>query len=175
MIAAVGLASRPCLLAHLDVERVMDALQRAVPVPQRQGSRAPCSSAAGPSAGPSTGSRSTARRRCAFSTSRTFTSRGRPPRLAGGISGCNQRPLGVRQIARVAQAAPVGRTAVFGLPHRAPLLAIRVPDNGITTDSTRLNFFPDRLLRDTARRSARMSSPVPTTSSSSAADTWRRH
>ena len=43
------------LLATLHIERVMDALQRAVPIPQSRNSRAPCCAAAGPSGSRATG------------------------------------------------------------------------------------------------------------------------
>ncbi len=36
MIAAVGLASRPACSRHLHVQRVVDAIQRAVPVPAQK-------------------------------------------------------------------------------------------------------------------------------------------
>ena len=65
-----------------------------------QNSRAPCSSAGGPWAAPSTGSRSTARQ-IPFKTSRTFTERLRPPCRAGGMIGSAESPLGVRQVARI--------------------------------------------------------------------------
>ena len=41
----------------------------------------------------------------------------------------NQRPLRIRQITRITQAAPVCRTAMFGLPHRAPIASGLALDN----------------------------------------------
>jgi hypothetical protein len=52
----------------------------------------------------------------ALRTSRTLTSRGRPPRLAGGIIDA-RNPLGVSQITRITKAVSIGRSAVFRLPH----------------------------------------------------------
>src|SRR5436853_5590140 len=48
----------------------------------------------------------------------------------------DQRPLAVAQITRVAQAMAVGRTAVFRLPHSAPLSSDAGAREGITTDSS---------------------------------------
>src|SRR5438105_5053165 len=46
----------------------------------------------------------------------------------------DQRPLAVAQITRVAQAVAVGRTAMFRLPHPAPLSRASGAREGITTD-----------------------------------------
>src|SRR5437660_996416 len=46
----------------------------------------------------------------------------------------DQRPLAVAQITRVAQAVAVGRTAMFRLPHPAPLSRDSGAREGITTD-----------------------------------------
>src|SRR5205823_10179620 len=48
----------------------------------------------------------------------------------------DQRPLAVAQITRVAQAVAVGSTAVFRLPHSAPLSSNAGAREGITTDSS---------------------------------------
>src|SRR5580700_7140476 len=48
----------------------------------------------------------------------------------------DQRPLAVAQIAWVAQAVPVGSTAMFRLPHLAPLSRDSGAREGITTDSS---------------------------------------
>src|SRR5438876_986172 len=48
----------------------------------------------------------------------------------------NQRPFAVAQITRVAQAMAVGSTAVFRLPHLAPLSSDAGAGEGITTDSS---------------------------------------
>src|ERR1700682_2038777 len=48
----------------------------------------------------------------------------------------DQRPLAVAQIAWVAQAVAVGSTAMFRLPHSAPLSHDSGAREGITTDSS---------------------------------------
>src|SRR5436305_1004906 len=48
----------------------------------------------------------------------------------------DQRPLAVAQITRVAQTVAVGGTAVFRLPHSAPLSSDAGAREGITTDSS---------------------------------------
>src|SRR2546423_5792178 len=48
----------------------------------------------------------------------------------------DQRPLALAQITRVAQAVTVGSTAVFRLPHSAPLSSDSGAREGITTDSS---------------------------------------
>src|SRR5436190_9553952 len=48
----------------------------------------------------------------------------------------DQRPFAVAQITRVAQAMAVGSTAVFRLPHSAPLSRDAGAGEGITTDSS---------------------------------------
>src|SRR6202030_1175598 len=48
----------------------------------------------------------------------------------------DQRPLAVAQITRIAQAMAVGGTAVFRLPHSAPLSSDAGAREGITTDSS---------------------------------------
>ena len=128
MIAAVGLASRPSLLARRDVERVVDALQRAVPVPQhevvmRRALR-----------------RQVLRQRLPLAAGRQHVEDrvqnlahihvARPAAALGRRDHrLDQRPFGIGQIARIAQAATVGGAAMFRRPHRAPLASIRVPDN----------------------------------------------
>src|SRR4029077_11222422 len=47
----------------------------------------------------------------------------------------DQRPLAVAQITRIAQTMAVGSTAVFRLPHSAPLSSDAGAGEGITTDS----------------------------------------
>ena len=109
----------PFPVAYRHIERVVDALERAVPVPQHEvvmcrrlrrqvlGQRRPLAARPKNIEDP------------ALSTSRTFTSRGRPPRRRDHW--LDQRPLRIRQIARVTQAAPCGGLPVFRRPHRAPL------------------------------------------------------
>src|SRR5207248_457129 len=53
----------------------------------------------------------------------------------------DQRPLAVAQIARVARAMAVGSTAVFRLPHSAPLSSDAGAREGITTDSSDSTTF----------------------------------
>ena len=53
----------------------------------------------------------------ALRTSQTFTSRRRPPRLAGGIIGSNQCPFGIRQVTRISQTTPLSSAAMFRFPH----------------------------------------------------------
>src|SRR3982074_2456929 len=53
----------------------------------------------------------------------------------------DQRPFAVAQITRVAQAMPVGSTAVFRLPHSAPLSSDAGAREGITTDSSDSTTF----------------------------------
>src|SRR5438046_7353336 len=48
----------------------------------------------------------------------------------------DQRPLALAQITRVAQALAVGSTAMFRLPHSAPLSSNAGAGEGITTDSS---------------------------------------
>src|SRR5207248_10127335 len=48
----------------------------------------------------------------------------------------DQRPLAVAQITRIAQAMSAGSTAVFRLPHSAPLSSDAGAREGITTDSS---------------------------------------
>src|SRR5262249_4641938 len=59
-----------------------------------------------------------------------------PAVLGRWDQGRDQRPLRVRQITRIAQAVPLGGTAVFGLPHRAPLGCDSGARQRITTDSS---------------------------------------
>ena len=61
-----------------------------------------------------------------FTTSRMITVRLSPPRLPGGIKRFDQIPFVVRQVAGIAQAAPVITSAIFVRPHRRPL-RIRPP------------------------------------------------
>ena len=75
----------------------------------------------------------------ALRTSRTLTSRGRPPRLAGGIIDA-RNPLGVSQITRITKAVSIGRSAVFRLPH------VRItPPMESHPIQARFNKFLDRL------------------------------
>src|SRR3982074_524594 len=48
----------------------------------------------------------------------------------------DQRPLAVAQITRIAQAMAVGSTAVFRLPHSAPISSDAGARDRITTDSS---------------------------------------
>src|SRR5205814_2764522 len=122
-------------LAGLDIECVMDALQRAVPIPQHEiGMRGALR-------------RQILRQRLPLAARRehiedrvqnladvhlapTPTAFGRRYRRF------DQRPLAVAQITRVAQAVAVGSTAVFRLPHSAPLSSNAGAREGITTDSS---------------------------------------
>src|SRR5207244_937648 len=66
----------------------------------------------------------------------------------------DQRPLAVAQITRVAQAVAVGRTAMFRLPHPAPLSRDSGAREGITTDpsdSTTLWIGSECAFRDHVR------------------------
>ena len=56
-----------------------------------------------------------------FITSRTFTSRLRPPRSGRRDQRLNKLPFVIRQIARIAQLASVVALTVFSSPHRRPL------------------------------------------------------
>src|SRR5487761_1226097 len=56
--------------------------------------------------------------------------------LGGRNRRFDQRPLAVAQIARIAQAVAVGGTAVFRLPHRAPLGKDAGARKRITNDSS---------------------------------------
>ncbi len=101
MIAAVRARFSPFLLAHSDMQLVVDALQRAIPVPQREvkvrrllggksfGKARHCS-------------------RSSFSTLRIFTFRGRPPCSAGGIIGSTNAHFDVRKVARITKIVPLG-------------------------------------------------------------------
>jgi hypothetical protein len=58
-----------------------------------------------------------------FTTSRMTTVRLPPPRLPGGISGFDQLPFVVGQIARISQLAAVITGAVLVRPHRLSFLS----------------------------------------------------
>src|SRR6202035_3414185 len=125
----------PLALAGLDIECVMDPLQRAVPIPQHEvGMRGAFR-------------RQILRQRLPLAARRehiedrvqnfadvhfapTPTAFGRRHRRF------DQRPSAVAQITRVAQAMAIGGTAVFRLPHSAPLSSDAGARQGITTDSS---------------------------------------
>src|SRR5579862_1424845 len=133
----------------------MDALQRAVPLPEHE-----------------VGMRRTfrgqvLRQRLPLATRREHVADGvqnlahvhlAPTATALGWRNCrfDQRPLAVAQIARITQAVAVGRTAMFRLPHRAPLSGDSGARQGITTDS------PDSttLWIGSKARSSALTSPV---------------
>src|SRR6516164_8291936 len=131
MIAAVGLGSRP---SRSRVERVVDVLQRAVPVPQceiqmrralgRQVLRQGLPLAAGRE---HVEDRIDDLAHIHLATPSATLGR-RDQRL-------NQRPFSVAQIARITQPAPVSGTAMLGFPHLAPLTSDSGATQGITTDS----------------------------------------
>jgi len=123
-----GWARFPALaLARGDIERMVDALQRAVPIPQHE-VRMRC-----------TLRRQVLRQRLPLATRRehiedcvenlanihlapTAATLGRRDHRL------DQRPFGIRQIARVSQAASIRRAAVFGFPHRALPQENHAPD-----------------------------------------------
>src|SRR5207244_10802988 len=127
-------------LAGLDIERVMDALQRAIPIPQHE-----------------VGMRRALRRQ--ILRQRLPLAAGRehiedrvenfadvhlaptPTAFSRRDRRFDQRPLAVAQIARVARAMAVGSTAVFRLPHSAPLSSDAGAREGITTDSSDSTTF----------------------------------
>jgi len=115
-----------------------DALQRAVPIPQHEvGMRGALR-------------RQILRQRCTGSPSKhiedrvenfaAFTSR-RRHRVYRRDRRFDQRPLAGRSDARVARAMAVGSTAVFRLPHSAPLSSDAGAREGITTDSSDSTTF----------------------------------
>jgi hypothetical protein len=121
-------------LARGDVERVMEALQRPVPLPQhevimRRALR-----------------RQILRQRLPLAPGRKHVENRvqnlanvhlapSPAALGRRDHWFGQRPLVIGQIARIAQAAPVRRAAMFWLPHRAPLSKDPGATQGITNDS----------------------------------------
>src|SRR5207244_13484029 len=125
----------PFRLAGLETEFVMDALQRAVPIPQHEvGMRAAFR-------------RQILRQRVPLAPRREYIEDRvqnlanvhlAPTTTAFGrwYRRFDQRPLAVAQIAWVAQAVAVGRTAMFRLPHPAPLSRDSGAREGITTDSS---------------------------------------
>src|SRR5215204_1395437 len=108
-----------CVLPHLNIERVVDALQRPVPVPQVE-------------VLPDGAARRQVLRQRLPLTPRpehikdrvedlTNVHRSRAAAALGRTDQrSHQRPFGVRQITLVTQAAPVGRRSMFRLPHEAP-------------------------------------------------------
>src|SRR5882762_7345920 len=104
------------MLAGLDIERVMDALQRAVPIPQHEVGM--CGAFR----------RQVLRQRLPLAARREHVEdrvqnladvhlAPTPTAFGRRYRRFDQRPLAVAQIARVAQAVAVGRTAMFRLPH----------------------------------------------------------
>src|SRR3954465_2041357 len=108
-----------CVLPHLNIERVVDALQRPVPVPQVE-------------VLPDGAARRQVLRQRLPLTPRPEHIKDRVEdltnvhrsRAAAALGRTDQRshqcPFGVRQITLVTQAAPVGRRSMFRLPHEAP-------------------------------------------------------
>ena len=72
--------------------------------------------------------------------SRTFTSRGLPPRRAGGIIGSTSAHSAVGEITRITLTITPCRHAVFRCPHAAPSKRISARQ-GITTDSSDSTSF----------------------------------
>ena len=120
------------LLARHDIERMVDAGQRAVPVPQhevivRSALR-----------------RQVLRQGLPLAAGRQHVANGvqnladihvpRPAAVLGWwYHRLNQRPLGVGEVTRITKAMPLRRVAVFRLPHQA-LLCESSAHQGITTD-----------------------------------------
>jgi hypothetical protein len=74
---------------------------------------------------------------------------GTAPALRGRDQRRNQRPFGIGEVARVAQAAPVTGCAMVRVPHGAPP-RIRGAEERITTDSSDSSSFrngTERLVR----------------------------
>src|SRR5205823_3436530 len=127
-------------LAGLDVECVMDALQRAVPIPQHEvGMRGALR-------------RQILRQRLPLAARREHIENRvenfadvhlapTPTAFSRRDRRFDQRPLAVAQITRVARAMAVGSTAVFRLPHSAPLSSDAGAREGITTDSSDSTTF----------------------------------
>src|SRR5215213_3708837 len=127
-----------CVLPHLNIERVVDALQRPVPVPQvkvlpdgaarRQVLRQPL---------PLTPRPEHIKDRVEDLTnvhcSRAAAALGRTDQRS------HQRPFGLRQITLVTQAAPVGGRSMFRLPHGGTSESGAV--QGITSDSRDSSSF----------------------------------
>src|SRR5829696_413094 len=109
----------PCLLPHLDIQHVVDAAERAVPVPPVQ-------------VLPNRAARREVLRERLPLTPRpehvedrvqdlSQVDRSRTPAAFGGPDQRrNQRPLGFREIAVVAQAAPIRCCTMLRVPHEAP-------------------------------------------------------
>jgi hypothetical protein len=110
-------------LAGLEIERVMDALQRAAPIPQHE-----------------VGMRGAfrwqiLRQRLPLAAGREHIE-DRVQNLADvHLAGFDQRSLAVAENTPIAQAMAVGSTPVFRLPHSAPLSSDAGAREGITTDS----------------------------------------
>ena len=124
----------PFLLACRDIERVMEALQRAIPVPQHE---VAMRRALG---------RQVLRQRLPLATGRKHVEDGvqnlADIHLAPAAAALGWRdyrldecPFGVRQIARIAKATVIGSTTVFRLPHAAPHDCDSGATQGITNDS----------------------------------------
>src|SRR5215204_6534772 len=115
-----------CVLPHLNIERVVDALQRPVPVPQVE-------------VLPDGAARRQVLRQRLPLTPRPEHIKDRVEdltnvhrsRAAAALGRTDQRshqpPFGVRQITLVTQAAPVGRRSMFRLPHEAPPNQVPAP------------------------------------------------
>src|SRR5215204_3004050 len=127
------------LVPDVHIERVVDASQRAVPIPQVQ--VLPDRAAR----------RQVLRKRLPLAARPKHVEDGvqdladvhrprAPTALGGRDQRADQRPLGVSQITLVPQATTIRRRSMFRLPHEAPL-----PDSGatqgITTDSTDSTSF----------------------------------
>src|SRR6202011_5742466 len=141
-LGALAIDDRSCrarlasfALAGFDIERVMDALQRAVPIPQHEvGMRGAFR-------------RQILRQRLPLAARREHIEdrvqnladvhlAPTPTMFGRWYRRFDQRPLAVAQIAWVAQAVAVGSTAMFRLPHSAPLSHDSGAREGITTDSS---------------------------------------
>src|SRR5271154_4330663 len=116
-----------------DIKRVVDAIQRTVPVPQHEiAMRRALGWQIFRHRLPLAAGRQHVENRVQNladidRTAASAASRGRDHRR-------NKGPLRITQITGIAQAAPVGRQTVFRLPHFV-LLSRIIPEQGITTDS----------------------------------------
>lgn len=124
----------PFLLACRDIERVMEALQRAIPVPQHE---VAMRRALG---------RQVLRQRLPLATGRKHVEDGvqnladihlapAAATLGWRDHRLDQCPFGVRQVTRIAKATVIGSTTVFRLPHAAPHVCDSGTTQGITNDS----------------------------------------
>src|SRR5205085_9130021 len=134
-VALAPLVLAPLTLARRYVQGVVDALQRAIPIPQheirmRGALRRQILRQCLPLATRREHVEDRVQHLADVHLASTPTAFGRRYRRF------DQRPLAVAQITRVAQAVAVGSTALFRLPHEAPLSSDSGAREGITTDSS---------------------------------------